>query len=254
MRSPTGRFTGRVSDYARYRPRYPEDLLRRLASDVLTPGFTVADIGSGTGIFTRQIHPLVHHVFAVEPNAAMREYSTGYLDECQNVSVAEGTAEKTGLPSGSVDVVTAAQAFHWFDRGKARAEFRRILSDDGHVILLWYERITKGDLFMEGYEELLLKHGVDYTDVDHRKVTPELIRDFFRPGEVTVVEYQSVEPLDFGQIRGRLLSASYVPAPTEPGFPDLMDGINQLFKQCNLDGSVVMRNRVKVYIGKLPPD
>lgn len=109
---PTTRFTSRVEDYVRFRPGYPDevfDLLKRECG--LEPDKTVADVGSGTGISARGLLRTGAAVVAVEPNVAMR---ASLSPEAGLRSVA-GTSEATGLPNGSIDLVTAFQAFHWFD-------------------------------------------------------------------------------------------------------------------------------------------
>lgn len=254
MTSPTERFTARAGDYAKFRPRYPAVLFSWLTDNgVLTPSSTVADIGSGTGIFTRQISAFAGHVYAVEPNRAMREHSLREFRDTPGVTVVDGTAESTTLAAHSIDLVTAAQAFHWFDWDRARTEFGRILREGGRVLLVWNERLTTGSRFLEGYEELLVRHAVDYTTVDHRNVTPAVIGEFFSPGPVTAMEFPFEERLDEDSARGRLLSASYIPRPGTAGFDLLMREFGKLFGSCSDDGIVVMRYHTKLYVGTLPP-
>jgi len=238
---PTGRFSDRVSAYALHRPCYPEELFHKLPGGVFTPSATVADIGCGTGIFAAQTAPRVKKVLAVEPNPEMREYARGYLASHGNVEVLAGKAERTGLADHSVDVITAAQAFHWFDRERAAVEFRRILKTGGSVLLVWYERQTTGDEFLEGYERLLLEHSIDYRQVDHRNVTPAIINDFFSPDPVGTVRVRGEQVMDFEGVRGRVISSSYAPAPGHPRFAPLMTALEELFDRCQRQGRVVFR-------------
>jgi SAM-dependent methyltransferase len=127
------RFSGKAAQYAAGRPGYSEASLDFICEKLkLAREATVADIGAGTGILTQSLRRRFARVIAVEPNADMR------------AALAEeklaGTAENTGIPHGSIDVIFAAQAFHWFDVEKSRAEFKRILKEPGHVILFWNER------------------------------------------------------------------------------------------------------------------
>ena len=109
--SPTARFSDRVENYVRYRPGYPAEVLDLLRTECgLRPSHIVADIASGTGVFTRLLLENGNSVFAVEPNTAMREMGIRQLKSLESnrvVSVA-GTAEETTLKSASVDFVTAA--------------------------------------------------------------------------------------------------------------------------------------------------
>jgi len=245
---PTGRFSDRVPEYALHRPGYPEELFRRLPARIFNPSTTVADIGCGTGIFTGQTAPRVKKVFAVEPNAEMREYARGYLASHGNVEVLAGRAEKTGLADHSVDVIAAAQAFHWFDRERAAVEFRRILKTGGAVVLVWYERQTTGDEFLEGYERLLLEHSIDYRQVDHRNITPAIINDFFRPDPVGTVRVRGEQVMDFDGVRGRVMSSSYAPPPGHPRFTPLMAALEELFDRCQRQGRVVFRYDFVAYV------
>ncbi len=248
---PATRFSRRVGDYARYRPSFPDALVRELATKILTPASRAADIGSGTGIFSRQLAPYVDTLYCVEPNREMREHSVGYLSGCPNVRVIDGSAEATGLPDASVDVVTAAQAFHWFDRERAKREFRRILTPGGRAALLWYERSTTGNPFLEGYERLLLQYSIDYKQVDHRNITPEIIAAFFHPATVRRVEAMMTERMDLEGIRGRIGSSSYTPPEGHPNHSPMMDAVGKLFERCRSGGSVEFRYRTTAYFGSL---
>src|ERR1700686_2984331 len=174
-KSPTARFSDRVENYVRYRPGYPPKVLDLLRDECgLRPRHIVADIASGTGVFTRLLLENGNSVFAVEPNAAMREMGIQQLQSLQSndrlVSVA-GTAEGTTLRAASVDFVTAAQAAHWFDLPRARKEFARILRPDGWCVLIWNERETTTTPFLQDYEQLLLTYGTDYKEVRHERTT-----------------------------------------------------------------------------------
>src|SRR5579884_1615786 len=145
---PTGRFSGRAEDYARSRPRYPDAVLDALRRDIgLSPQTIVADIGSGTGILTEMFLRNGNVVYGVEPNPDMRRAAEQLLAGYHRFHSINGTAEQTTLPAGSIDLVTAAQAFHWFDAAAARREFRRILRPPYIVALLWNDRRKDGSPF-----------------------------------------------------------------------------------------------------------
>lgn len=140
---PTRRFDDRADDYASHRPSYPsqaiDDMLVGLGYASL---LTVADIGAGTGISSRLIAERGPLVVAVEPSAAMR----GKADPHDRVDWQEGTAEATGLRDGTLNLIVCAQSFHWFDRARALAEFRRVLRPTGRVALMWNEVDTRDAL------------------------------------------------------------------------------------------------------------
>src|SRR5262249_47095033 len=112
----TERFANRVEDYIRARPGYPAELVPWLIAECGLPaGAEVADVGCGTGLFTRDLLRHGLRVHGVEPNAPMRQAGEQFLAEFGDAfTAADGTAETTGLPAHSVQLVAAAQAFHWF--------------------------------------------------------------------------------------------------------------------------------------------
>src|SRR5437773_7925164 len=115
----TRRFSSRVGNYARCRPSYPPEIIEILRQECgLTSDSVIADVASGTGIFTRLLLENGNRVYGVEPNQAMRESGESYLANYRKFTSVPGTAEATTLISASVDLVTAAQAAHWFDREK----------------------------------------------------------------------------------------------------------------------------------------
>jgi ubiquinone/menaquinone biosynthesis C-methylase UbiE len=123
---------GRAVDaYERARPQYADDAVAHLASRF--PMHRVLDLGAGTGKLTRQLVPVAESVVAVEPDDDMRAMLERVLPDVESHA---GSAEAIPLPNGSVDVVTAAQAFHWFDVEAALAEMHRVLRPDGGIALL----------------------------------------------------------------------------------------------------------------------
>src|SRR5580693_1851722 len=128
VQNATQRFSSRVDNYVRYRPGYPREALDLLKKECdLTTESVIADIASGTGIFTRVLLENGNRVIGVEPNAEMRRAGEAFLQSYPRFTSVAGTAEATTLPEHSVEIVAAAQAAHWFDRERARREFVRIL-------------------------------------------------------------------------------------------------------------------------------
>src|ERR1700741_5113245 len=162
----TSRFSDRVENYIRYRPGYPPQVLETLRKECgMMPAHLVADIASGTGIWTRMLLENGNLVYGVEPNVDMREAGERLLTAFPKLRSVDGKAEATGLPDASVDFVTAAQAAHWFDRERACREFSRILRPSGWLVLLWNEREVDTTPFLSDYEQLLLPYGTDYEEV-----------------------------------------------------------------------------------------
>src|ERR1700691_580355 len=143
VQNPTQRFSSRVDNYVRYRPGYPREVLDLLKKECgLTADSIIADIASGTGIFTRVLLENGNRVFGVEPNAEMRRAGEQFLRSYPRFTSVAGTAEATTLPDHSLEIVTAAQAAHWFNREKAQSEFVRILKSGGWGVFPGNERHT----------------------------------------------------------------------------------------------------------------
>ena len=225
---PIRRFSGRTADYARYRPRYPVALIPLLRFELdLSPSWTVADIGSGTGLSTELFLEFGCEVLGVEPNAEMREVAVASLPHPRFRSVA-GRAEATTLPSCSIDLVAAGQAFHWFDPGLAGGEFRRILRPPGRVALVWNTRRLDGNPFLREYETLLLRFGTDYERVRHDTRREDLLNRFFA-GPLARRTLPNEQSLDREGLRGRLLSCSYTPDESDPARGEMLTEADALF-------------------------
>jgi len=131
-------FGAGAAAYESARPGYPDEAIRVLVDEVgIRSGTEVCDLAAGTGKLTRRLLEIGARVTAVEPIAAMREQAVIAAPRATHV---DGTAEAIPLPDASVEVVTVAQAFHWFDAPVALAEISRVLRPDGRLVILWNER------------------------------------------------------------------------------------------------------------------
>ncbi len=249
---PKERFTSRVDDYVRYRPGYPKAIVDYLAESCnLNPLSVVADIGSGTGILTELFLGNGNLVYAVEPNDAMRTAAeTRLFDRSKFISIA-GSAEETTLPDGSVDIIVAGQAFHWFDAQAARREFKRTLKGDGPVVLIWNVRLTEDSDFLREYDELVRDFAVDYERVHHARVGREQIRAFYAPNEFTTRSFENRQVLDFDGLCGRLVSSSYMPNAGHERFPEMVRSLRRLFDRHEQGGRVRMDYQTTIYCGRL---
>jgi SAM-dependent methyltransferase len=251
VQDPTQRFSSRVENYVRYRPGYPPGVLEHLRRECgLTPGSIVADVASGTGNLTRMFLENGNRVFGVEPNDDMRKAGEQILADYRHFTSVAGTAEATTLPDHSVDIITAAQAAHWFDREKARREFVRILRPGGWTVLVWNERRTDSSAFLRAYEAMLLAHGTDYQEVRHERTTAE-ISGFFAPSPYQEQVFELVQEFDYPALEGRLLSSSYTPQPGHPNYEPMLKELRRVFDQHEVNGHVCFEYDTRVYYGKL---
>jgi len=248
----TERFTTRVADYVRYRPDYPAALLDWLHGELgVSADAPVADIGAGTGISSKLFLDGGHPVTAVEPNAAMRAAAVEWLGGEERFSAVAGTAEATTLADASVGLVTAAQAFHWFDHDAVKAEWSRILQPGGLAVIFWNSRRLTGTPFLEGYERLLLDYGLDYTSVAERYNDDASMAAWLGEGLRGSARFDHGQRLDFDALRGRLLSSSYAPQADHPRHGPMLAALRALFDATAVDGAVSFDYDTRVFAGTL---
>jgi SAM-dependent methyltransferase len=249
---PTERFTERVEAYVKYRPGYPAEVLRAIRAGLgVEPPAVAADLGAGTGIFSALLLAEGFGVIAVEPNLAMREAATRALSDQARFSILPGAAEATGLPDASVGFVTAAQAFHWFDTPRARAEMRRITRAPHPVALVWNKRVVDATPFLRAYEALLLGASDDLARVRHENVRRPDIEAFFAPQSPTCLCFPVAHALDEEAFVGRTLSASYVPGKGHPRHDETVASLRSLFAEHQQQGTVLLRYDTELYLGRL---
>jgi len=251
MSDPLTRFSNRSDNYARFRPGYPAGVIETLKARCgLSEASVIADVGSGTGILTELFLQNSNSVFAIEPNDAMRLTAERLLKNYEKLRSINATAEATTLGTESIDFVTAAQAFHWFDRPRAKTEFARILKPRGWVVLIWNERLLDSTAFLRAYEDLLLHYGTDYQKVRHENVTGE-IAEFFSPESFELQVLQNAQHFDFEALTGRLLSSSYAPDQDHRNFAPMLRELEDIFQANQQDGMVSFEYETKVYYGHL---
>jgi SAM-dependent methyltransferase len=247
--SPTQRFSSRAENYARYRPDYPAAALDWMAAGCgLREGWKLADVGSGTGLLSRQLLERGCKVFAVEPNEEMRKTGERLLSSYPGFVSVAGRAEATGLPPQSMDCVVAGQAFHWFDRQRAREEFRRILRPQGAVALLWNYRKLNATPFLAAYEALLHRYCPGYAEILDRDLHRRQVEEFFE-GRVTLSVFDHCQDIDWTGLEGRHLSQSYVPLEG-PQFTQMMAELRELFEAHQRDGHVAFEYETRLYCGR----
>lgn len=252
LTDPTQRFTDRVDDYARYRPGYPSELITFLHRTCgVAPDACVADIGAGTGISSKLLLDAGHPVVAVEPNAAMRQAADRELSHYPGYRSVAASAEQTTLPAASIDLITAAQAFHWFDLDATRQEFCRILRPGGGVALFWNLRAVDESPLLRDYENLLHTYGTDYAQVAERYPGDgDKIARWFNGGLLHSGCFANRQTLDYAALRGRLLSSSYVPKAGHHNHQPMLDALKILFNKYAECSVVQFNYQTHVYYGR----
>jgi ubiquinone/menaquinone biosynthesis C-methylase UbiE len=244
------RFSDRVENYIRYRPGYPQGVVDLLVEECgVNANATVADIGAGTGIFTALLLPVAHTVYAVEPNDAMRTAMDTQLAKHANYHSVNGTSTATGLTPDSIDCITAAQAFHWFNRKNTRQEFQRISRPGCHLAIIFNER-QNDTPFLKAYEQALETYANDYSRVTQKNLSTDDYAPFFT-GNMQTAQFANSQLFDLDGVLGRLSSSSYCPKPGEPNHQPLWEAVSALFEQYNVDGYVELSCPTTVYWGTL---
>lgn len=248
----TDNFTGKATIYSEFRPNYPFEYIQYLVNfNQLTSTHTVADIGAGTGILTRQLLDQQLRVIAIEPNSDMRAAAEQALHHYERFTSLSGAAEHTPLPSHSIDLITVAQAFHWFDKDQFRVECQRILKPDAYVALVWNSRVASSDLIMEN-AEICKEYCPSFKGFSGGiEETPEIFQPFFRNGEYVYKEFENPLPFDLNSFIGRNLSASYAPKPTDETYNNFIKSLSKLYDKYSKDNILIMPNRTRSYIGRV---
>jgi SAM-dependent methyltransferase len=247
------RFSPRVSDYVRYRPGYPSSLIGVLRRECgLRSEHVIADIGSGTGLLSKEFLENGNRVIGVEPNAEMRAAGDEFLVKYKNFSSVEGSSEATTLADSSASFVTAAQAFHWFEPQATRGEFQRILKPGGWVVVIWNDRRICETSFGRAYEDLLESFGTDYAKVKDAYPETHDMENFFGVGSFQRAELPNFQEFDFDGLAGRLRSSSYAPREGHAAnYEPMMSALRELFDANQKSGRVRMEYATQIYFGQL---
>jgi SAM-dependent methyltransferase len=226
-------FARSAEAYEEGRPGYPPAALEPLG---LAPGMTVLDLAAGTGKLTRALAAGEATVIAVEPVAEMRAALP------DSVTALDGTAEAIPLEDGSVDLVTVAQAFHWFDGPAALAEIHRVLRPGGRLAIVWNRRVEH-DPVNAAIEELI---------EPYRRGTPTHRGDAWRGafdrttlfGPLEEHVYANEQVLDSDGLAARICSISFIAQLPEPERAGLLARTRDL----TADGPVTVRYRTEVHL------
>lgn len=244
-------FNGVADIYDKYRPTYPQALFTYLCSDIgINTSNTVADIGSGTGILSKKLLDICKLVYAVEPNDDMRKIAELNLSSRNNFVSISATAEATTLHKHSVDYVTAAQSFHWFDQKAFKEECLRILRNDGQVILIWNCRDERSAV-VQAVDAISRKFCPNFSGSLCRMrgaKSPNDYKDFFT-GNYYTKSFDN--PLTFNKERflGLHLSASYCPPKNNVNYSKYIDSLLNFFELHCKNGLLTLENNTCCYIG-----
>ncbi|MDE6728950.1 MAG: class I SAM-dependent methyltransferase [Oscillospiraceae bacterium] len=242
------KFTGKADLYEKFRPSYPDELIDFLYDNARCEA--VADIGAGTGKFTRCLLKKPWKVTAVEPNDDMR----GKLADIGGITIVNAPAESTGLADKSVGLVTAAQAFHWFDEWRFKTECKRILTDNGKLAVIWYSTVNEG--LEARRREVCSKFCIG--SINNQKSMGKrfakegdkfLCGGYFR--ELERAEFRGERVFDRESFVGEILSRSYALKPEQPNYEQFVEELNVAFDEFQKDGKAVVKTKTVCYFGSV---
>jgi SAM-dependent methyltransferase len=238
-----------AADYEKGRPSYPQGVLDVLRSSCgLGPSCDVVDVGAGTGKFTRLLEAAgARSVVAVEPVAAMR---AELIARSPSVVAVDGTATATGLPGACADLVTVAQAFHWFASAEAVAEMARLLRRGGWLALVWNTR----DLSLPWQQEIdsimgrLAGDAPRFRSSDPSWRVPIDSSEAFGPLASAEFENEAASAVGLDILRARVASTSYVSALPDGEREQQLDEIEALCRPyLDADGRITERYRTELF-------
>lgn len=247
----TQNFSGKANNYTLGRPTYANDFINYLYSEQnFSEKSIIADIGSGTGKFAKQLLDKGSYLYCVEPNDDMRNTAVNELSMYENFNSINGTASKTTLPAASIDFITAAQAFHWFDVDLFHKECKRILKPNGKVILIWNMRDISNATNKLSYE-IYLKFCPKFKGFSGGiKKDDERIKKFFN-NNYKYIEFDNPLFYDKKKFISRSLSSSYSLKNEDKNYEKYINELCDLFDKHSKDGILEMANKTVAYMGNI---
>jgi SAM-dependent methyltransferase len=246
LHDSTTRFSDRVEDYERYRPSYPPEIIDALLDGYEAP--FVADLGAGTGISARLLRDAGATVYAVEPNATMHSV----LRQHAGIVPIDGTAEATTLPDAGVDIVTAFQAYHWFDADATLREAGRVAKQRARFGAVWNHRCRDDD-FTLGYESVAARYDRSKGALDRDRRAGTIVDDFKRHHwtNLRIVRAMHTHELTLDRLTGFARSCSYLPR-TGPEFEAMSTELHELYARHAESALPAFRFETNAFIADRP--
>lgn len=237
------KFSGKADSYDKYRPSYPKSLIDWLYEK--TEAKAVADIGAGTGKFTVLLSEKNWKITAVEPNSDMLNK---LKINAPFAEIIQASAERTKLPDNSVNLITVAQAFHWFDENAFRKECRRILTPNGRLAVIFNIRVHNG--FEEEYNNIYKDckgfrsyAGIWCAEYGEKFLTNRYFKD------VDIFKVENDMKSDRENFMGKEISCSYAPKNTDECYETVIGQLSSLFDRHNINGIITEKYQTVCYLG-----
>lgn len=241
-------FYNKAKEYAIGRPSYPKEILNKIRELGILKESIIADVGAGTGLLTHVLCNLGCNVFAVEPNSEMISECKKYCSNDTNIKYICAPAEATEFKDNSIDIITVAQAFHWFDRKLCKVEFQRILKENGYVITLW-NAMENDSEFINEYIDIIGRYEIK-TTAGNSDFYPDKEKLEFFGQEYTKIYYDNVQTLIKEEIICNALSISYTPSKSDKEYKEFNRELLKLFSMYEENGKVTVHYKTEVCIGQ----
>ena len=242
-------FSAKIADYQASRPDYPQALFDALLARV-PKGAMAADLGAGTGLLTRGLLAAGYRVLAIEPNPQMRAAADLLLGKHEAYRSVDGSAESMPTPDVSLDLITAAQAFHWFDIERARCEAQRVLAPGGRVALIWNDRVLDDPLHVALDEVFAVFGGARRSALVAHEERHDVPR-YFAGAPVEELSWPHEHRLDEAGLQALVFSRSYMPDRQSPEGRQAAAQVGRIFAELADGEHTVVRYRTVVIIGTL---
>lgn len=249
-----------AADYAKHRAGFPDRFFERLAGlGIGRRGQSVLDLGTGTGTVARGLAKRGCTVTGLDPSSAMVETARA-LDRDAGVTVdyVVATAEATGMPDASFEVVTAGQCWHWFDRAAAAREARRVLVPGGALVIAHFDWLPLPGSVVEATERLIREHNPGWTlgslPSAGTGIYPPWLLDASGAGftSLETFSFDVAAPYSHDSWRGRIRASAGVAASLAPDAVERFDAAHAAMLRAGFPDPLVAPHRVWALVGRAP--
>lgn len=240
----------KAQKYAQYRWDYaPQAIETILEVTGVSSQSSVADIGAGTGILTRHLIGKVRRVYAVEPNAQMRRQAETSLGAHPTCTVVDGRAEATTLPDCSIDLITVAQAIHWFEPRATRTEFWRILKPGGWLALL--RNYGTDPLEREAVDQVFSDENGCNREAWAARPERKPVSYFYGTEDYVQQVYPFTTQRTWDQFIGSLSTASTAPDEGDPRYARFVRAAREVFRRLAPGGVLESQVETELCLGRI---
>lgn len=244
MNLNVNKFNDKSDFYNKYRPKYAKDVIDIIIDSMNNKNEIIADIACGTGIFTKQLYDRKCNVIGIEPNKEMFEKACKNLD---GVKLINATAEETTLENNSIDIITVAQALHWFNLDEFIKEARRILKTGGRVAVIYNSIDDSKEIIIE-YKDIYIRNCKDYNN--HNRNYNELFDKLFDGNYILKVS-QNNQKYTYDEFMGYTFSMSYSLKQDDENYDTFIKELTDLFNKYSKDGIIELPMNSKLAFGIL---